>query len=549
MRGMNRKIGRSEDWLDSHSFRSSDLPVQSLLLVAALLFSREAKATGFTDIGQDIHPRDKVEVDVDGYLRTRGTVMYDLDLDRGLTPSGTPLFPVPVSNPNSHTLESWDSRFRTDVAVYTPGAALAVKARVDWLDNIALGSAPVGIPAASTTQSPASSSLMHIKRAYGEYLTPIGLLAAGRMGNQWGLGILANGGDCADCDSGDVVDRIAFLAPILGHVVAAAYDFSASEVFAPQQTGTTFLNLVPTASVHTVTVAMLKFKSAEALERRRRAGRTTAEYGAYFSYRWQNDDVPATYLPVAAPIAITPSQVMYRGYDATAVDFWGRLTTRLLHVELEAAYLSAVVKQPSLIPGVLYDVPVTSQQFGGALESEVAEPGGPLGAGLDAGYASGDNSPGFGAFPVTGAPPAKPGDLDGPKANPPYHDTVNNFRFEPDYRIDQILFREIIGTVTGVTYVRPHARWRLTEMGSGALALQVAGVASWAVYALSAPGDKHPLGIEIDPTLAYQTREGFLAALDYGVLFPLAGLDNVNVTPTLTAHPAQLARLRLQFFF
>ena len=159
--------------------------------------------------------------------------------------------------------------------------------------------------------------------------------------------------------------------------------------------------------------------------------------------------------------------------------------------------------------------------------------------------------PGFGAFPAVGASPARPGDLDGPKANPPYHDTVNNFRFQPDYRIDQILFREIIGTVTGVTYLRPHARWRLTELGSGALTASVAGVGSWAVYAENAPGNKHPLGIEIDPTLTYQTREGLLAALDYGVLFPLAGLDNPGnaLSPRLTAQPAQLVRLRLMFLF
>ena len=52
---------------------------------------------------------------------------------------------------------------------------------------------------------------------------------------------------------------------------------------------------------------------------------------------------------------------------------------------------------------------------------------------------------------------AKPGDLDGAKANPPFHTNVDNFRFHPDYRIDRILFREIIGTVTG--------QQRLTKAG------------------------------------------------------------------------------------
>jgi len=67
-------------------------------------------------------------------------------------------------------------------------------------------------PASSTTQQPPVKAV-RIKRAYGEVLTPIGLLSAGRIGSTWGLGMLTNGGDCVDCDSGDAADRIAFATP------------------------------------------------------------------------------------------------------------------------------------------------------------------------------------------------------------------------------------------------------------------------------------------------------------------------------------------------
>ena len=67
-----------------------------------------------------------------------------------------------------------------------------------------------------------------MKRAYGEALTPFGALAIGRMGSQWGLGMLANAGDCLDCDSGDAADRIAFVTSDRGHLWAVAYDFSAT---------------------------------------------------------------------------------------------------------------------------------------------------------------------------------------------------------------------------------------------------------------------------------------------------------------------------------
>jgi hypothetical protein len=79
------------------------------------------------------------------------------------------------------------------------------------------------------------------------------------------------------------------------------------------------------------------------------------------------------------------------------------------------------------------------------------------------------------------------------------------------------------------------------------LQASVAGIASWAVIPENAPGGQSPLGIEIDPTLAYQSRDGFAVALEYAVLFPLAGLD--NPVAHMNAFPAQLARARVMYRF
>jgi uncharacterized protein (TIGR04551 family) len=510
------------------------------------LAARDARATGFTDIGEDIVPRVKTDVQLHGYFRVRGEALDNLDLDRGLTPSGQPLFPVSLGDPNAQTLTYADMRLRTDLAVYAPGGMVAVKARIDTLDDQPLGGSYVGAPAATTTQgSPLNA--FRIKRAWGEALTPIGLLAAGRMGNQWGLGILANGGDCADCDSGDAADRVAFISPVLQHIVAVAYDFSATGPFVPRADGVRFVDLEPQAAVQTVTFAFLKWQDDLARHRRRAAGKATIEYGAYVSHRWQSDDVPVTYLATTQPVALDASQVMSRGYTATAIDGWARLTLPFARVEAEWAFLFGQVDQPSLVPGVFLHTPVTANQMGGALESEVAPPNQPFGAGLDAGYASGDPAPGMGAFPKVGAPAAKPGDLNGPQANPPFDTTINNFTFHPDYRIDRILFREIIGAVTDAVYLRPHARVNVLESAPGVLSASVAGIASWAVYATSTPGGRSPLGVEIDPTLAYASRDGFGVALEYAALFPLAGLD--NPVAHLDARPAQLARVRLMYTF
>ena len=84
-------------------------------------------------------------------------------------------------------------------------------------------------------------------------------------------------------------------------------------------------------------------------------------------------------------------------------------------------------------------------------------------------------------------------------------------------------------------------------MSSGTLEARVAAIASWAVNPQSPPGQKRPLGVEVDPTLGYMSDDGFELALEQGTLFPLAGLDNRELHKK--AQPAQIWRLRFTFLF
>jgi uncharacterized protein (TIGR04551 family) len=282
-------------------------------------------------------------------------------------------------------------------------------------------------------------------------------------------------------------------------------------------------------------------------ERRRRADRVSVEYGAYVSHRWQDNDAPASYLPLGSPPVLDASQVMLRGFRATAVDGWFRLTLPWMRLELETAVLIGAIEQASLIPGVLLNESVDSLQVGLALESSFGDPDGDIVGGLDLGFASGDPAPGFGVSPKATDAMPQPGDLDGAQTIPGRDSRVDNFRFHPDYRVDRILFREIIGTITDAAYFRPHVEWRAAEIGPGMLTLKLAAVFSLAVDAHSTPGGKQPLGIEIDPTLDYLTHDGFGFGIDYAVLFPLAGLD--NALQGIGSAPAQLTRFRVSYAF
>lgn len=515
------------------------------LCLAALVASSEARATGFSDIGQDITPHPDTLVRLNGYYRLRGDALYNLDLDRGTTPSGKPLFPVPLDDPKAQTLTRTDMRFRTDLAIYAPGGGFAVKMRADVFDNLMMGSTPAGYPAGSTTTD-SSGNAIRVKRAYAEMVTPFGLIAAGRMGHQWGLGMLANGGDCADCDSGDAADRVALMTPVLGHIIAAAYDFTAVGPYTRRSTDLRAVDIDRSDNVSTITVALLKWRDDLARDRRRKAGRITIDYGAYFSHRTQDKDIPMSYTATSQAVSYTPQQVMNRGYRADAASLWFRAIFPHGRLEAEGAMMWASIDQPSLIPGVLLKEPVKSRQIGAAIESEVGAPDDLAGAGLDGGYASGDPAPGFGVNPSsTGS--QRRGELEGPQANPPFDNRVDNFRFHPDYRIDRILFREIIGTVTDAIYVRPHARVRVFRLGPGTMTASLAAIASWAVQPASTPNNSNSLGIEIDPTLTYRHKDGFAAALEHGVFLPGAAFDNPS--QGLSARTAQVFRVRLLYAF
>jgi uncharacterized protein (TIGR04551 family) len=473
-------------------------------------------------------PRDKVDFDAHGYFRTRGYVFDNFDLDRGLDASGQPLFPIPLGG--GQTFRGGDLRFRTDVDAYAPGTGVAAHARIDLIDNVGFGATPeVGTaaspaPYASVSQRPAFAT---VKRAWGEVLTPFGVLAAGRMGLHFGLGMFANGGDCDDCDGGDTADRIAFASPIAGSIVAVAYDVSSSGPSTLRDDGRRVLDLEPSDDVHTATAGILRLAVPATRARRAAAGLATLEYAAYLSQRWQQNDVPASYLPVATSRVPTANDLVLRDFRGTVVAGWARLSSPTLRLEAEGVYATARVGQASLVPGAELTQPITSTQYGAAFESDVA-PTASARLGVDAGVASGDSAPGF----------------NGPQARPPADTTADAFRFSPDYHVDQILFREIIGTVTDAAYLRPHVRAILGTVGAARIEASAALVASWAMEAASTPNDRSYLGLEVDPELRYVSA-AFGAVIDYAVFLPGAAFDGTM----LTARPAQAVRVRLLFRF
>jgi hypothetical protein len=130
---------------------------------------------------------------------------------------------------------------------------LRVMTQVDLLDNLVLGSTPRGYangPGAGgfavaprdayspigfedDTTSPPRSGInslndsVSVKRAWGEYSTPVGEVRFGRMPWSWGLGMVYNSGDGHDDDYQSTIDRLQFVTSIkpLELYISGAWDF------------------------------------------------------------------------------------------------------------------------------------------------------------------------------------------------------------------------------------------------------------------------------------------------------------------------------------
>lgn len=510
---------------------------------------------GFAELGNQIDGRPTSWWSVDGYFRGRGEWLHNLDLDRGLDPSGAPLFAVPPSTPAGQALSHADLRLRTDATVRTPRGGGAVVVRLDWLDGLALGASPNAAPTGATGQLQ-PSRLATVRRAYGMIALPFGALALGRMNGHWGLGMVSHGGDGLDSDYGDAADRLAFVTPLAGHLWALSYDWSATGPAAARPgiggaAAARSIDLDPSDDVRSVTFAVLRWRDSLAHERRRKAGKTTLEYGAFASRRWQDRDAPASWASTAPPSTLGSSAWMRRDLDVLAGDLWLRISGPWGRVEAEAFALSGAYQQASLLPGVLLRDPVELRQLGAALQSRFGSDQAGFSAGLDAGAASGDPAPGWGSFAAASAGAGPAGSFRAAQIDPPRDNMLSEMHFAADYRVDRILFREILGAVADAAYLRPHLRYTLPELAAGQLIADLAVIQSWAIEAATTPGGQRDLGVEFDPTLTYRSRDGIDAALAWATFVPGAAFDN----PAQGGHAAQparaahLARLTLRWRF
>jgi len=531
------------------------------LLALPVAFTADEPAPLPAELPPPATPAVLERIELDGSFRTRGVWLYNLDLNRGPTPStGEPIFPYAPSG--AEGFASGNLRLRLDAAVRI-APEVSVHLRVDGLDGLVLGSTPAGFPAdrwtpsiyATTSQEAPSSGVdalqdsLALERAWGEALTPFGLFCVGRMGMPgWGLGMLADPGDDLDDDFDENVDRIGFATTTFDHVLGISWDWNAVGPTTASAAGSLWgqdLDLEPHDDVHTLSVAVLRALDEDAIDRRHRAGQPAFRYGGYLTWRRQDLDVPGYWLGglAAQDGAFDEDDLVERGFSAVAGDLFLDLSADRWRLALEAAHVRGAVANVSLVPGVSADE-VTLAQTGAVLQARAdLLPEQRLSLSAEAAYASGDDAPGFGVAPPLDQVSSQPGDLDGPQFSLPDDATLDNFRFHPNHHVDLILWRQILGTVTDALVLRPAICGRPHPR----LALEAAAVLSRAAEAASTPSGEPSLGTEIDLAARWDIWHGLHGELQYGLLLPGAGLRNVRAG--LDPTPAQALRALLAFPF
>ncbi|MCC6748633.1 MAG: TIGR04551 family protein [Deltaproteobacteria bacterium] len=441
----------------------------------------------------------------------------------------------------SNTIAGANIRLRLEPTINV-AERVSIHTQIDVFDNLVLGSTPqTAVPAGARRTPDLPLSLFNegqaapiagqntrtpgilAKRAWAEVVTPVGTIKFGRMPNQWGLGLVHNDGSCWDCNYGDSVDRVVFQTTELAkHTFSMGYDFNS--------TGPTSLTLASGQSYlgggQAVDMEQLddidqlfwivgRFDKPEVIKDKVEQGELVLNYGLHLTLRKQDFDY-------APGVGLGTST---RDYAAAMIerkgwllmpDLWFKLLWKKLSIEFEGVLVGGRMANISDQNG---EDQLSVLQYGWAFRSQYRLLKDALKIGLEVGMASGgeDEAPNGDidrrrTFPMVDA--GFCGATKGRKCK------LSEFRFDYDYHVGWLMFREVLGTVANATYFKPSVQYDLFDSLGGRFDL---------IYALANrpvayPGNAINLGLEMDLELYYRNvDEGFFAGIRYGVFFPFGG--------------------------
>jgi uncharacterized protein (TIGR04551 family) len=430
-----------------------------------------------------------------------------------------------------------------------------IKMRIDVFDNLVLGEPPLSFYGtspvdktvfASTLQPPPDGApglgdSIRARDAWAEVRNrDLGELRFGRMPMNWGLGMFYNAGDGVDQDLSTDIDRVVGITKLAGMYLSASYDFIGEGALLYGSDDRP-LEQSQLDDVDQFTFSVARRNTPEELQASRERGESVLNGGAQFVIRNQD----SLYNPQVGQSTVSVLQTINATTYTT--DLWGMFRYKGLRIEGEFAWINGGMDTLDPTAGSSYKI----NQFGYALETELRLLDDKLGIYFDQGLATGDSSVEGLSSGSTNAPGTPGGNDTADYVTQLDNDrTVSTFRFNPSYHVDLILWRNIMRQVTGAYYFRPSISYDFVRNAFGQLAgAKLDFIYSRAASVLQTWGNDPNLGFEIDGTLYFRSEDGpdltdgFQAMLQYGVLFPMAGLGYLHEDTDL--HTAQTLRLVL----
>jgi uncharacterized protein (TIGR04551 family) len=484
----------------------------------------------------------------------------------------------PTAACNQRALAYANMRLRLEPTIHLSDD-VRVRMQLDIFDNLVMGSTPDGygsygaglnedgllvdsyvpLAAFSQTQTPPSAGITSLtdsivaRRAWAEVRNRgLGEIRFGRMGNHWGLGLLANDGRGIDQDFQSDVDRIMILTRLFGIYLFGAWDFAAEGHIAypgaGDRTGLSY-DRGRNDDVDQFTFGVARRLTPEETTLTLERGDVVLNGGIYFVYRTQNLSTEYTNTLGNANDAAPPVYVR-RGFESFTPDLWGQLlwdengsATPDLRLEFEAVMNIGTIGNTAVD---IFDAGSRRDilSFGLAFEGEYHLLNDQLGIYFNAGFASGD------------------ADAEGLTLNSAYRQrdtssgapdrTISTMAFHPAYRVDLIFWRNIMRSVAGAYYFRPGLSYDFIRNSFGQLLGARADVIwSRAAEPIQTWGNQADLGVEIDAQVYYRSEDGpdlldgFYASLQYGIFFPLAGVGYLPGTGTTGTGGQNAQTLRL----
>jgi uncharacterized protein (TIGR04551 family) len=506
------------------------------------------------------------------FYRTDLDLPADTTVDPNAAPASSLVTPRAKSyDPYNDSVVSANMRLRWQPTLRV-AEIVTVTAIVDVLDNLVLGTTPdvhsVSAPLSTFARGQRAPSAafsafrdsVRIKAAWAEVnLFDIVSVKGGRLPEHFGLGIVRNGGSDPDSDYGDYIDavigrvdlgitalRFGLEFPGEGVTSDAPYGYYALPYDMDQSDDTYrwVFGVDSTPTKHAVIDQRAKDFAA---------GKPVYDWGFYNAITQQK--ISSDRLLQGTGAAGTSPGLQGAAYDDYTIvprgaffwtpSLWGKLRmqprpglTFRLEAELAMTYgwvdhvLSAAEDEKSRKDFL---------SFGGALEADVDV--GRNRVQLYAGAASGGNT--LGVFGVNDghilAPPGA-GSWNREHASLYRTKDIHHFVFNRDYRVDSILFREIIGSITNAFYFKPAYDRVFLEEGDWKVGGGLSLLAAFACIPEGTPGGKRPLGVEGGLDLWMKWSRHLTIRADGAVLFPLEGLDR----PGDGASPSTAAALRVR---